>query len=130
MSIETDLRSFLAATVLQAVDGVFYGAVPQRQPITTGLIVFQRISTGPRYALDGSAKIAEVGFQVDCWGRTMDDVDALAQGVRDAVEAYTGMMGATYVHAVFVEGMRDIDEPELPDFERRVLDLAVWHQEA
>ena len=130
MSIEKAFRTSLAANVPQAVDGVYYRAVPQRQPITQGMVIIRPVVERPTYALDGSVKYAEVSMQVDCWGRTWDDVAAVVGGIRGAIEAYTGLMGTIHVHAVFLEGMRDLDDPELPDFRRRVLDLAIWYREA
>jgi len=133
MSIEADIRGFLLERVAPEA-GVWYMTVPQGTDVGRGAIVLQRVATTRTYALDGATGMVETTLQIDCWADRAADAIALADAVIRAVHSFAhptpseAVVGATHVHMMTVDGVRDVDEPELPHH-RRSIDVTVTYKE-
>jgi len=68
-------------------------------------IVYNRISSQHVHHLRGGAGIAKARYQIDCWGRSLDDSEDLAEKIRLSLQGYAGPMGNAVVTAVVLDSM-------------------------
>jgi len=107
--MEKAIRKYLADNVSLVSGRVYSMKLPQGCVLPA--VTFQRISTVPLYSHEGFSHYTECRFQVSCWAVKHGDVREIASEVRDILEGYKGMMGATYVHRAFCIGDIDMYEP-------------------
>ena len=115
MTIESSLYAALAALAAGRV-------YPLLRPQGTGLpaVVYQRVSTVPTLALTGNTGLDAVRLQIASWGASYQDARELAQDVRAALLAETGL--------------KVVLEMELDDYDegageyRVIQDYRVWQR--
>jgi hypothetical protein len=126
-ALYTKLNAASAVTTLLSAATAIYPA-PLPQEIELSCISFQRIDTPRQYAHNGYSNLATPRIQVDCWADEYEKAYALANAVRQAVQASTSGWGTVTVYACFMVDERDSFE-ENPRTFRRSLDLQIHHQE-
>lgn len=116
MSIRTDFRTYLLtkSTVTDLVGTgdnarVYPGFAPQG--VSLPHVVLNTISDVSDHDMDGANGWTEARVQVDCYARTVDDAEALAEVIRLACDGYKGTMGAAEVAFCFQEAGDDGPEP-------------------
>ena len=115
MSIRNDFRTYLltktAITTLVGADDprIYPGFVPQG--VALPHVVLNTISDVPDHDCDGANTWAVARIQVDAYGRTPDEADAVIEQIRLACDGKTGTMGGSTVHWCFKEDGDDTPEP-------------------
>jgi len=82
-------------------------------------IVLHLISGGTDHTHDGPDGIAEIRYQIDCLGTTLQSATAAAEAVRAALDGYQGMMagsGGVLVDSAFLVDSRDDYDDEMRVF--------------
>ncbi|MBR1230206.1 DUF3168 domain-containing protein [Bradyrhizobium sp. AUGA SZCCT0176] len=77
-------------------------------------VVYNRVSGGGDYNMQGSTGYAHPRIQIAAWAPTADAAVVLANRVKDRVDGYSGEMG-TGANIVRVQGVFQADERELYD---------------
>jgi hypothetical protein len=126
-ALYTKLNGASAVTSLLSDATAIYPA-PLTQEVSLSCISFQRIDTPRQYAHNGYSNLATPRIQVDCWADEFEKAYALANAVRQAVQASTSGWGTATVYACFVVDERDSYEEDARVY-RRSLDLQIHHQE-
>jgi hypothetical protein len=124
--MEKAIGQYLEDNVTLVSGRVYSMKLPQG--CTLPALTFFRVSTMPLYSHEGFSHYTECRFQVSCWAMKHGDVREIASEVRDVLEGYKGMMGATYVHRCLCVGDIDLFEPETSIF-HAPLDFMVAFEE-
>lgn len=95
---------------------------------------YQRIGAPRSHVMGADTGEVYANVQVDCYGLTYEDADALSVQVRAALSRWSGTAGGIVVDSVFLNDERDVDEPTIvKDGEQGVyrvlLDFTVNYQE-
>lgn len=100
---------------------------------TYPVLTHQLISADHNHVLGGAGGQNIVRIQVDCWGKTLSDVETLAEAVRQ-IDGYSGTMGAVSVFFTMI--LSEHDQHESPKnaseqwLYRRVIDVQVKYAES
>ena len=111
--IRPALRIFLLgyAPINSAVGGSRIYAVKMPQGVVADSIVYNRVSGGGTYIMDGLSGFTIQRFQFDVWSSSVDSANTLADHIRDRMDGYRGNMisGAVtiQVHGIFMIDQRD-----------------------
>lgn len=131
--IEADLRTFLLSQpAISALVGTRFYPLRLPQGVAFPAITYQTVFGTSEFTHDGPAHLGRRRIQIDCWakGNTgYNQVVALADEIRTAVVGYLGAMGGTPYAAGRLVNVLDIPEPE-PALWRRMVEIALWHEEA
>lgn len=107
------LRSFLlGAPAIAAVVAERVYTIKLPQGTTLASIVFNRISGGGDYHMQGLSGFAQHRFQIDAWAPTADAAASLADLIRDRIDGYRGDMGTDSPPVVTVKGVFMVDQRE------------------
>lgn len=88
MELEEQIHAVLTGTSPYATDaGLRVYALLADQGSAFPRVTYQRISNVPTTDFQGRSNLDQVRVQVDSWGKSYGEVKALAQQVRDAMEA-------------------------------------------
>jgi hypothetical protein len=119
--IRPALRSFLLAdsSIATAVAARVY-PIKLPQGTTGASIVYNRISGGGDYHMQGLSGFAHHRFQIDAWASTANAATALADLIRDRIDGYRGDMGADSPPVVTVRGVFMVDQREDYDDEAKL----------
>jgi hypothetical protein len=98
MSVETEIQARLAgyAGLIALVGLSPWNGVPKIYPLTIPqqeelpAVTFMKVSDVPEHAMGSDADIKTVRMQVDCWAETFDDMKAIEDQVKDALNRYRG----------------------------------------
>jgi len=71
--------------------------------------------------------------QIDCWGETYVQADAVFDALRKRLNGFRGAVGSDsppsgFIQGAFLESERDAWE-DVPELVRRMADFFVWHEE-
>ena len=129
MSLETDLRAFLADDdgIGELVGTRIYPDVAA-QGAALPHLVYTRITTDRGHTMDGPEGVQRPQFLMPCWAETRLSARALADKVRAALDGYKGAMGETTVQAVFIRGDSDVFEFD-PTRYISDLEFEIWAEE-
>jgi hypothetical protein len=119
--IRLALRSFLLADAsIAAAVGVRVYPIKLPQGTTAVSIVYNRISGGGDYHLQGLSGFAHHRFQIDAWASTANAATSLADLIRDRIDGYRGDMGTDSPPVVTVHGIFMADQREDYDDEAKL----------
>lgn len=126
--IEDGLYTHLTAqsTITDIVEDRIYPTVMPQQTALPA-IVFYNVGTTPISRQDGRPTLVRSRIQIDCYADRVRDAKLLSEAVRDALESYVGMMGASSVQAVFLLEHGSDDFDDIPSSFRISSDYEVWH---
>jgi len=119
--IRPALRSFLLAdSQIAAVVATRVYPIKLPQGTTGVSIVYNRISGGGDYHMQGLSGFAHHRFQIDAWASTANAATSLADLIRDRIDGYRGDMGADSPPVVTVHGVFMVDQREDYDDEAKL----------
>lgn len=107
---------------MTTLGGIFGGRLyPAVAPQTAAdpFGTYQLIAGVPENALAGAMPLTNSRYQVDCFSRTKATVDALAQSVRNAMDAAAAFKSVCVLQQDLYE-----DEAQL---HRVSIDFSIWH---
>jgi hypothetical protein len=110
--IRSDLRAYLLADdgIADLVGTRIYPVVLP-QGASRPAITYARISGGHSHNIDRATGSAIPTFEIDCWGDTFDEVDELAEALRQAMQGFgPGTFGSTAVKACLLDDETDAYE--------------------
>lgn len=124
MSIRDDLRTYLLTktaftTLVGSGDDARVYPGFQPQGVTLPAVVLDTISDSPEHTTDGHCSLTVARLQVQCWGKTPDSAQAVAEQVRLAVDGYRGTWGSTTINQAFKLDGEDGEEPAADNEPRR-----------
>lgn len=122
------LAFVLADAGVQALAGDRVSWVWRKTGSSTPAATFTRTDVNPTYTLDGPDGWSATYVQLDCYGSTVAEADALERAIRARLDtARVGNTGGV-IQGVFVEHGSDENEGEQPDRVFRLrLTLRVAH---
>lgn len=93
MTISADIVTALAAVAVDEFSNakVFPQAAPE--DVLVPLVTFKRLKYEPENTTQGYAGIARSTFVFECWGKTQDEADDLADAVTAAIDADSTLQG-------------------------------------
>ena len=117
------------AAVAALVAGRVYPKILPQSP-TVPAVTYQRISrVGVADTLDAPGSLARPRVQVDSWGSTGDQAEALGETVREAINGFRGnVSGGASVQRIALETVREEYDDEVK-LHRHSADYYVWHEE-
>lgn len=125
MTITAGLAQFLIDSGLVG-SRVYPLKIPQEQVLPA--IAYQRIDTPRVKSHSGPSGLAAPRFQLTIQCTTYESMSAVARGVRERLNGFTGMMGTTEVQSTFVVNENEFDTEANKYFISR-LDVVIWHRE-
>lgn len=125
MTLQSSLRSALTLDVgVSALisERVYASVLPENMvhlDETFPAIVVQQVSRVPSHSHDGPTDYVEHRFQLNIWGKTFDDVAAVAVQVRVLLDGYRGPLpatgsGQTQIESCFLDD-EDFDQDDPGD---------------
>lgn len=126
-TIVEQLRTYLLAdaTIAGLVGTRIYPAKLPQDP-TMPAIMYQYIDGNSDISTDGPTGLATSTVQVDCWGASYSQMDALYEAVRLRLNGYAG---GDEVQGVFLVRKRDLYDDEAELF-RRTADWSIHYGES
>ncbi len=110
---------------------VYPGLAPQEA--TLPYVVYDRISTPRVRSLDGTSDLAHPRHQITSWATTYAGAKALATAVRNALDDYSGAVGAETIDDAYIDDEGDVANLSPGVDERRMFgvrqDFVIWHRE-
>lgn len=141
--IRSDLRTYLKSRsgLTDLVGGasdprLYLSNIPQAPALANyPCVVYRRASGGYEHELDGSAGKASPLFEFHVFGTDPDDVEAIGNQLRLALDGFCGTMGDTAVDCVTIDDeFDDYIETKIGDdlvgFHRTVLEFTIQHDVA
>ena len=133
MSVNGDLNTYLSAHAGLAVlvsSRVYAGIAPQG--CAKPYVAHFTVSDIPDYTLTSRTQAREISMQVSCYGSSLASAEAVEAQVLDALEDWPD--SDSHVHAVFIEGQRDVTEVNesaetVTDLFHRVIDALILYEE-
>lgn len=128
MTLEASLFGFLTgdAGIAAIVDDrVYPGTAPQGT--ATPFIIYNKTSRDRQQLFCGTADLMTTQISIDCYANTYRESVLLANLVTDALQDFSGMMGATDVPKVFLTNEIDLSDIE-PGLYRQSQTWAFWHR--
>ena len=128
-----DLTSFLQAnSTVNAIIGnrVFPRILPEGSTTTNYLpaVVYNQVAAPHECTMD-NARYVEETFQLECTADDYKTAKQLAVAVRNALEGFSGSMGGTNVHGIFIQAERDAPWDMETLHYRTDVDVKIWHPE-
>jgi len=130
--IEDDLYAYLKndAGISGYVAARIY-PVKMPQNVEYPAITYQLVSTVRSISQSGRVTLVEGRYQIDSWGNTYASVKNIAQSVRDALQGFRGIMGATRVQGIWEDSNSERDFYEdVTDLRRVTHDFIIYYEEA
>lgn len=113
MSIKQGIRDeLLADATLVALVGDRVYSEFARQRDDFPYITFQRIGMNTSLILDGIDTLRDVTFRIDCYSRTVAEVETVKNRVRTILDGKTGSIGSVAVFLCSLESEQDLSELE------------------
>ena len=137
MSLTSDLQTHLlsksAITDLVGASGVYWMMAPQGTAYP--YIVMSLVSGVPMAPdLTNNAGLQAANYQLTVSGEPGDDVDAIAETVRNDLEDFSGTMGGTTIQSCGKTSQREIHIPSVDGeqfgVDRIILEYEIWHAES
>lgn len=132
--MEDDFRALLAADDgIAAMTGtrIYWGRRSQSTSVLPAIVLARVSGVRDYHSLDASG-LVQSRVQVDCFAENYGGAKYTARAVRDAINSYSGTVGATVFQHVTIDSERDYDETE-SGADRHLfvtsLDLLIWHTE-
>lgn len=121
----------IASDIVTALDGVALDTYsnakvfPQAAPedVDLPLVIFKRLKYEPENTTQGYAGIARSTFVFECWGKTQDAADDLAEAVNAAITADSTLQAQA---AVMVDAEGEDYEPATDEYVTPVY-WSFWH---
>lgn len=114
--IESALFAYLSSYVgLSALVGTRVYPLVLPQTPTMPAIAYNRVSSVVERDLSGAAR-TRVRMQLTCFGTTYGSAKQVARQVREALQDYSGTMGAVRILEATVIGEMDQYEPDLSQY--------------
>jgi hypothetical protein len=79
-------------------------------------MTYRRVGREGFRTLDGPAKPTIVRFQFECWGGTNAEARSLADTLRQVLDGFTGLWGATTIGNVFYDDDTDDRDDQWTEF--------------
>lgn len=120
----------LGASAITSLVGtrIWPGSVPQGEALPS--LVVNRISGRPLYADDGETGLEENRVQLDCYGLTYTDAEALRAAVQSTLSAYVADATFPYILLDVTRDMRDGGSKETEYPFRISMDFIIWYRSA
>lgn len=96
---------------------------------TMPAITYQYIGGDSVMSHDGASGLGNPIMQIDCWGSTYSEMDALFEAVRKRINGAKGTLSGVQTQGIFLARRRDLYEYETK-LHRRSSDWSVWSEEA
>lgn len=133
MTIAAGLRTFLLAdsTIASLIGS---GSAARLYPVklpqgpTMPAITYQTISGQRVHSADGASGLSGPRIQIDCWGSTYAQADALFEAVRKRLDGYRGPAGSKDIQGAFFDTERDFYEADA-ELYRKSADFIIWNTE-
>ena len=128
MSFEEGLFYYLdnyAGLSAEVDDRIYPGVLPQSP--TLPAVTYHRIST-PRLSKFEDQFLPHARFQFDCWAMEYSRAKDVAQQVKEALDVYSGPMGAYTVEVTLIDDEIDTYEPET-GYWHSIVDVIIWYEE-
>lgn len=101
--------SIASAVTEGSIKHIYPIVLPQK--VKVAAIVYTRVSGEGDYTMAGPSGYARPRYQIDAWAPTIPAAASLANFVKDALDGFTGAMGAgsnsVFVQGVFCAGERE-----------------------
>jgi len=128
-TIATALRTYvLADAAVAALTTRMYPVVLPQDPAMPA-ITYQYISGASVVSHDGPTGLENPTFQIDCWGSSYSQMDALFQAVRKRLNGAKGTFSTLEVQGIFLVRKRDLYDNDAK-LHRRTSDWSIWNEEA
>lgn len=111
------------ATVAALVSTKIYPVIAP-QNVASPFVVYSIASAIPTNTKDRISELDTMRVQVDCYGRTYAQVEAISSAVRLAIDGQTGTYGGAYVDGVAYENEQDMLDEDV-DLYRKSLDFFI-----
>lgn len=138
-----DIRNALRALLIgdDDIDGVITASEISRiypvvlpQGIILPSIVYNLITEGTDYHMQGPSGLIQARYQIDCWAQTQDAAVSLANLVKDKLSGFRGLVPfgsespqeEIIIRGVFHDQGRDDYDPVAKLF-RRQCDYLIWY---
>lgn len=128
-TIAEALRTYvLADPDVAALTTRMYPAILPQNP-TMPAITYQYISGASVISNDGPTGLENPTFQIDCWGSSYSQMDALFQAVRKRLNGAKGTFSTVEVQGIFLVRKRDLYDNDAK-LHRRTADYEIWNEES
>ena len=124
--LENALRSVLVTAATDAESRIYPQVLPQN--VTLPAVAYQQLGDDPIDDIDGHSGLFHSRVQYDAFAATFNDVKALIEQIRLALQGYTGTVLGVTIKGVQLETKLDLYEPEVQEY-RSVIRFIVWHRE-
>lgn len=140
MSIQAAIYEHLIAdtTVLGLVSTRVYVDVAPHSAVGLNHITYQVISAQHVHDLGAASGLVRKRIQIDVWATTSITRDSISEAIREAMDGYSGDMGAVGatvdVRDCYLDN--EVDGYEVPETKnefgifRRTMDFMIWHTES
>lgn len=135
MTIESALYSYLSnkASITSLVSTRIY---PQVAPNSAAypFITYNVINEEPTHSMSGAVGLTHLTVQIDVWCNTVANRVAVSEALRNALDGFTGAMGAENlsIRNCFLENRTNFNETDgegkTPVY-RSSMDFSIWHVE-
>lgn len=127
MTLEAALFDRLSDFAGLLIDGrqvpVYPVVIPQA--VQNPAIRYQRVGAGRPHHMGGDDGLVSVRMQIDCYGADYNEARKVAEGVRLALQNWSGAGG---IDVAYLENERDEDERETKSI-RTMLEFEIWFRE-
>ena len=126
--IEEAIRDILVAdSAVKAITTRCYpGTIPQAP--TYPFALYMKVTGARDHHLRGASGLATPRFQIEAWAETYAAAKALANAIKNALDDYSGTVGAVNVRSILILSERDFYE-EAVKAHRIIMDFSVRHIE-
>lgn len=129
-TIAEALRTYiLADATVAGLVGTRMDPVILQQNSPMPALTYQYISGASVISNDGPTGLENPTFQIDCWGSTYSQMDALFEAVRKRINGASGTFSGVDVQGIFLVRKRDLYDNEAK-LHRRTADYEIWNQES
>lgn len=121
--LSTDVNlSALVASRIYPVKAPPNGVVPP-------YITYFKVSTNRVQSMQGNSQLSAVLMQFDCWAKTHQESDDLAEKLRLCIQGFLGTVSGVVIRGILNENQLEEydDEAELY---RVITEYRIWHEEA
>jgi len=108
--IRSSLRSHLATHVASVGSRIYPVVLPEGHDNNLTAITYSRVTGGHDHNLKQATGSAIPTFEIDCWSKSYEAADQLAEAVRQQMQGFSGTMGATSVKSVILDDEQDAYE--------------------
>lgn len=137
MTIESALSSYLR-TKDTITDEVSTRSYPHPAPndAVYPFVTYTVTSEDQQHDMSGASGLARVNVQLDAWAKTIADRVAVSEALRNALDGFTGDMGAENlnIRSCFLSDRSTLQEtdPEgrAQPIYRASMDFSIWHVES